>query len=60
MNAQNEDEWAQAFAAELLRLGMRAPVDQVIEVGRGFYETEGADDPIEIARREFLTNLPDQ
>ena len=51
MSALDEDHWAQAFAVELLRLGMRTRVDQVIEVGRKFYATEGAADPVEVARR---------
>ena len=59
MSDLDEEHWVQAFAVELLRLGMRARVDQVIEVGRGFYATEGSDDPVEVARRVFLTKLPD-
>ena len=58
MSIQDGDKWAEAFAVELLRLGTRGTVDQLIELGRGYYTVEGSLDPIEVARREYLVRPP--
>ena len=58
MNVWDEDTWSEKFAIELLRLGTRGTVAQLIELGRGYYTVEGSLNPVEVARREYQVKPP--